>query len=104
MIARMWHGKVPVEKASDYHEYLKVSGLNDYEATPGNKAVFLLKKEEGAITHFYTFTLWENLEAIKNFAGDDHERARYYPEDKKFLLELEEFVTHYEVADAHISL
>ena len=36
------------------------------------------------------------MEAIKKFAGDDYEKARYYPEDEKYLLEFEERVDHYE--------
>lgn len=31
------------------------------------------------------------------FAGDDLTKARYYPEDKEFLLELEPTVQHYEI-------
>jgi hypothetical protein len=37
------------------------------------------------------------VDAIKRFAGSEIERAKYYPEDEKFLLELEPTVTHYEV-------
>jgi len=33
-------------------------------------------------------TFWENLEAIKNFAGEDYEKAKYYPEDKDFCWNL----------------
>ena len=39
---------------------------------------------------------WDSLEAIKRFAGDSHEQAQYYPEDKNFLLEFEPTVQHYE--------
>ena len=39
----------------------------------------------------------ENLEAIIAFAGDDAEKAKYYPEDDGFLLEFEPSVVHYEV-------
>jgi heme-degrading monooxygenase HmoA len=42
-------------------------------------------------------TLWESEEAIKRFAGTNMEKAKYYPEDEQFLLELEPTVTHYEV-------
>jgi len=47
--------------------------------------------------HFPLLTLWDSLESIKAFAGADVERARYYPEDEAYLLELEPTVTHYEV-------
>ena len=42
----------------------------------------------------------ESHEAIRAFAGEDLEKARYYPEDADYLLELEPTVTHYEVAAA----
>jgi hypothetical protein len=42
-------------------------------------------------------SLWESADAIRNFAGPDIVRARYYPEDDRFLLELEPEVAHYEV-------
>ena len=42
-------------------------------------------------------TFWESLEAIRDFAGDDIEAAKYYPEDRDFLLEFEPTVVHYEV-------
>jgi hypothetical protein len=99
MIARMWHGKVPKEKSEAYHQYLLESGLKDYRATAGNEGVFLLKKDEGEITHFYTLTFWTGYPAIQQFAGPDYERARYYPADKEFLLEFEPDVLHYEVLE-----
>ena len=104
MIARMWHGKVPARKARDYHQYLLETGLKDSRNTKGNKAVFLLKREEKDITHFYTLFFWNDWEAIKEFAGEDVEKARYYPEDKEFLLELEPTVTHFEVVEHSIEL
>jgi hypothetical protein len=38
------------------------------------------------------------MDAVRAFAGDDPERACYYPEDHDFLLEFEPTVIHYEVA------
>lgn len=99
MIARLWHGKIPAEKTEDYHRYLLKTGLKDYAATEGNKGVFLLKREDHAITHFYTLSFWDNTEAIRKFAGDDYEKARYYPEDRDFLLAPEPLVTHFHVLE-----
>ena len=45
-------------------------------------------------------SLWESREAIRAFSGEDIERARYYPEDSAYLLELEPTVSHYDVAAA----
>lgn len=97
MIARMWHGRVPAEKTEAYRRYLEATGLPDYRATPGNRGVLVLERGEGAVTHFLLVSYWDSKDAIRAFAGDDIERARYYPEDEEFLLELEPNVTHYEV-------
>jgi len=56
-----------------------------------------LERREGEVTHFITLTFWESLESIRAFAGDDVEKAKYYPEDADFLLEYEPRVVHYEV-------
>ena len=97
MIARSWHGRVPTAKADLYFQYLQRTGLADYAGTPGNRGVFVLRRTDGDVTHYLLTTLWESLDAIKRFAGDDYERARYYPEDDDFLLEREPFVTHHDV-------
>jgi heme-degrading monooxygenase HmoA len=97
MIARLWHGITAAAKADDYLEYLHKTGIQDYRATEGNLGVQLLRRIEGEQAHFLIVTLWESMEAIKKFAGEDYEKARYYPEDQDFLLEFEEKVVHYEV-------
>ena len=97
MIARTWHGRVPAEKADAYYSYLRRTGLADYAATPGNRGVTVLRRNDGAVTHFLLLTLWESIEAVRAFAGAQYELAQYYPEDDDYLLEREPFVTHYEV-------
>jgi heme-degrading monooxygenase HmoA len=97
MIARLWHGAVPREKGAAYLQFLQRVALPDYRATPGNRGVHLLRREEGDASHFVLISYWESLESIRGFAGDDPDRARYYPEDSGFLLEMEPRVMHYEV-------
>jgi heme-degrading monooxygenase HmoA len=97
MIARLWHGAVPLSKAGAYARYLEKTGIPDYRATPGNRGVQVLRRTEGDVAHFLLVTFWVDEAAIRAFAGDDIARARYYPEDTVFLLELEPTVTHYEV-------
>jgi heme-degrading monooxygenase HmoA len=97
MIARTWHGRVPAEKAEDYHQFLLRTGVPDYRATPGNLGVLVFRRLEDGIEHFLLVSFWQSLEHIKAFAGADPERARYYPEDQSFLLEFEPTVMHYEV-------
>jgi heme-degrading monooxygenase HmoA len=97
MIARTWHGMTEAAKADEYMEYLNKTGLPEYRATPGNLGVYVLRRIEGNKAHFLLLTLWEDEAAIRRFAGPQMEKAKYYPEDEDFLLELEPTVTHYEV-------
>jgi heme-degrading monooxygenase HmoA len=96
MIARIWHGVTTAAKSEEYLNYLNRTGIPDYRATPGNQGAFVMRRLEGEQAHFLTLSLWNSIESIKRFAGDDYERARYYPEDREFLLEFEPTVQHYE--------
>lgn len=102
MIMRQWKGRVPAEKAAAYLEFLKKSGFKDYAETPGNLAVYAFQRTEAGVTEIVLVTLWESIEAIKRFAGEDYQKAHYYPEDKDFLLEFAPYVTHYDVAFASL--
>ena len=97
MIARIWHGRTRVEDYEAYTEFLRERAIPDYQSTPGFVKLVFLRNIRGDEGHFTLVTFWENLEVIKNFAGEDYEKAKYYPEDKDFLLEFEEKVTHYKV-------
>ncbi len=96
MITRTWHGKTSLQNADRYLEFLLTEGTNEYKQTPGNISVRVWKREEKEVCHFWTVTEWEDLSAIKAFAGEDYEKAKYYPFDDGMLLELEERVLHYE--------
>lgn len=100
MIARIWHGMTPADKADDYVDYLNRSGVPGLRSTDGNQGVYTLRRVDGETAHFLMLSLWDSVASIKTFAGNDYEKARYYPEDSDFLLEFEEHVTHYEVMDS----
>jgi len=97
MIARVWHGKVPASKAEAYRAFVTARAIPDYRSVEGNLSVHVLERAEGDVAHFITLTFWENLEAIRAFAGEDVNAAKYYPEDHDFLLEFEPKVAHYRV-------
>lgn len=96
-VVRIWRGVTPEAKADDYVRYLEETGLNDYRATPGNRGVRVLRRVRGGTAEFLLMTEWESLDAIRAFAGDDIDRAVYYPKDREFLLELEPEVAHYDI-------
>jgi heme-degrading monooxygenase HmoA len=97
MIVRLWHGRVPADKARAYRAFLNSRAIPDYRAVPGNISVHILERQDGDVAHFVTMTFWDRMESIRAFAGEPVETAKYYPEDKDFLLEYEPQVVHYEV-------
>ena len=97
MIARILQGTVLKSKSEEYLLNQRENGIRDYKKTEGNKGVYILTRDEGDKTHYQLLTLWDSIESIKKFAGNDYEKARYYPEDKNYLLELEEKVQHFNV-------
>lgn len=99
MIARIWRGITLVEKADDYLAYLHETGLKDYGQTPGNRGVSVLRRNQGEHCEFMLISLWESMDAVRAFAGENPDRSVYYPEDEQYLLQMEPLVRHYEVAE-----
>ena len=78
-----------------YVEYLQETGAPNSLGTPGNRG-FILRQPVGEREEFVTVSLWDSLEAVKAFAGEDIENAVFYPEDDRFLVEREWTADHFE--------
>lgn len=100
MIARLWHGTTLAENAGAYLAFLQSRALPDYRSIPGNRSVDILHHRVGYVTHFLVISHWESEASIAAFAGDDILQAKYYPEDRGFLLEFEPQVQHYSLEQA----
>jgi len=104
-ILRTWRGRIRTADAAEYVAYIRATGLDDYAATPGNLGYQMLTRDLGdGTSEVVTMSWWATMEAIRGFAGDDPERARYYPEDDRFLVERPEFVEHALVEAARITV
>jgi heme-degrading monooxygenase HmoA/uncharacterized damage-inducible protein DinB len=97
MIARTWDGVTEARRGDEYLEYVKRTGVADLRATEGNRGVYVLRSVEGERARFRVMSLWDSMDAVRRFAGSEPRRARYYPEDAKFLEKLDPSVDHYEV-------
>ena len=97
MIARIWKGAVRQQDGDAYARYMQDTGVASYARTPGNRGVWMLRRDRDGRTEFLMFTLWDSLEAVRGFAGDDYETAVFYPEDDRFLVERDLTAAHYEV-------
>ena len=98
MIARTWRGAVRAEDADAYADYIRRTGLAAYAATPGNLGAWLMYRIEGDRAEVETISLWESMDAIHGFAGEDVEQAVFYPEDDRFLVDRDLMAHHWVVA------
>jgi len=100
VIARMWRGATREADAEAYVEYLRGTGLKAYRDTPGNKGAWVLWRVADGRAEFLTLSFWESKEAIMGFAGEDIERAVFYPKDDRYLVERDTTVRHFDVTEA----
>lgn len=100
-VVRTWQGATSTQDADDYIAYLEKTGFAEYRETSGNRGVLALRRVIGDRAELLLVTLWESEEAIRGFAGEDIERAVFYPEDERFLVERDETVSHYHIV--HVS-
>jgi len=100
MIARMWRGRTRAADRDRYLEYLRRTGFPEYAATVGHRGLLAFRRVDGDVAEFLLVTLWDSFDAVRRFAGADVDRAKYYPEDAKYLLEMDPRVTHFELVAA----
>jgi heme-degrading monooxygenase HmoA len=87
------------EDGDAYADYIRQTGFNEYAETAGNRGAWMLRDDDGDRTQFITFSLWDSVQAIRAFAGEDINAAVYYPEDERYLIERDATVSHYDVID-----
>ena len=99
MIARIWHGYTTLENASEYEKLLKeeiFKGIEDKNIT-GFRNIELLRRQQADEMEFITIMHFDNVEAVKQFAGMDYEIAVVPPAARKLLRRFDDRSQHYEV-------
>jgi heme-degrading monooxygenase HmoA len=105
VIMRRWVGRIRTADEAQYVAYVKRTGGTDYAETPGNRGFQIVMRALGdEVSEVTTLSWWDSMEAIKRFAGDEPEVARYYPDDDRFLLDRPPNVDHYRVFVSDVKL
>ncbi|MGH8113285.1 MAG: antibiotic biosynthesis monooxygenase family protein [Rhodanobacteraceae bacterium] len=99
MIMRVWRGITRREQADDYLEHLQQTALQALKAYKGQRGAWVLRRVQGEQCEFQVLSMWDSMEDLRVYAGDAPERAVYYDEDDKYLLDMQPLVHLYEVAD-----
>ena len=97
MIVRTWHGRTLLSDGDKYEAFMKKRAAPDYRSVVGLEKLFFTRRNEGDVSHFLLITVWDSIDSVKKFAGENPEIAKYYPEDDEYLLEKEKYSRNYQV-------
>ena len=95
MIARLWRGYSTPEKASGYRVILLREILPHINQSQGYGGSFVLERKINGEIEFLIITLWESMDAIRQFAGPKHERAVIHEKAAVFLTRYDSESIHY---------
>ncbi len=99
MIVRIWHGWTTPENADTYEALLKEEifvGIGDRQI-PGYRGIRLLRRSVESEVEFVTVMTFENLDAVRQFAGEDYEAAVVPPKARAVLARFDQRSQHYDL-------
>jgi heme-degrading monooxygenase HmoA len=86
VITRMWRGWTRCDQADRYEEHYRGEVVADLRQVPGFRGARLLRRTIGDETEFVSLTFFEDLDAVRSFAGSDCETAIVAEEARKVLI------------------
>jgi heme-degrading monooxygenase HmoA len=102
MVARLWHGWTTAANADAYERLLREEIFPGIAAkgVAGYRGIQLLRRPLDADeVEFATIMWFDSLEAVRQFAGDDYERAHVPDKARAVLSRFDERSLHYEVRE-----
>jgi len=99
MIGRIWHGWTTPENADVYENLLKTEIFPGIAAknVPGYREIQLFRRAQEKEVEFTTIMWFDSLDDVKQFVGEDYEKAHVPPSAREVLSRFDERSQHYEV-------
>jgi heme-degrading monooxygenase HmoA len=99
MISRHWTGLAKKERADEYIDHLQNDTFKLIKLIDGFISARILKRDLKKGTEFLIITEWSTLDAIRQFAGENYDRAVVPKIVQDIMIEYDEGVRHYEVSE-----
>jgi hypothetical protein len=101
MISRIWHGWTTPANADAYESLLRseIFGGIGARRIAGFQGIDLLRRDHGTTVEFVTIMWFASLDAVRVFAGPDHEVAVVPPAARTLLERFDARSAHYEVRE-----
>ena len=97
MIARVWRGWARRDDGDAYEAFLGTLFSALAERVPGFHGGYVLRRERRGEDEFVAITLFESLNAVRAFAGEEYEVPVIEPEAGRLLTRRDDRASHYEV-------
>jgi len=100
MVARIWHGWTTEANADEYERLLREEIFPGIVAkgVEGYRQVQLLRRRLASGEFEFTTIMWfDSLDAVREFAGEDYERAYVPPKAREVLIRFDDRSQHYEL-------
>ena len=97
MIARARRCTASVENEAAYLRHFHESVVPELAAIDGYRGAYVLRRALEGGVELTVMTLWESLDTIRQFAGEDVDRAVVASVAQAVLRSFEKTVTHYEI-------
>jgi heme-degrading monooxygenase HmoA len=98
VITRIWRGWARSDQADRYERHYRSEVMATLGQVPGFRGARLLRRRLGEETEFVSLTFFDDLDAVRGFAGPDYETAVVAEEAREVLVRFDERVSHYETA------
>lgn len=101
MICRIWHGWTTAANAEAYESLLRgeiFGGIAAREIV-GFQGIDLIRRDGADEVEFVTVMWFESVEAVRAFAGPDHEVAVVPPAARELLARFDHRSAHYHVVE-----
>ena len=98
MITRMWRGWARVDRAHDYEQHYRSEVMAALRDVAGFQGARLLRRTTGDETEFLSLTFFDDLDAVRAFAGPEYESAVVADRAREVLVRFDDHVAHYETA------
>ena len=101
MIARLWHGYTRPADADAYERLLREEIFRGIasQAIPGYRGIELFRRTAAEEVEFVTLMRFDSLDAVRAFAGEDHEAAVVPPAARALLVRYDPRSAHYEMRE-----
>jgi heme-degrading monooxygenase HmoA len=95
MIVRTWRGRASKINSDKYLRHFQSNVFPELERIEGFQNAHVMQRGDGDLVEILVMTMWNSMDDVRRFAGDDPTQAVVEPEARKVLTDYDATVKHY---------